>query len=272
MRLTPKDSLVGGRIRLNGTDLVGLDPVAMRRIRMRTIAMVFQDPMTSLNPVLTIGRQIAEPIMLHLKLSRSQARRRAIDFLSLVGIPAAARRMDDLPHQFSGGMRQRVMIAMALCCEPQVLIADEPTTALDVTIQAQILELIARLQRDLGMAVLLITHDLGVVAGIADRVNVMYAGRVIENGPTRNVFKAPRMPYTIGLLQSVPRLDEPRRRLTPIRGTPPDLIDLPPRCAFLPRCCYAEPICSDGTPPLRPVAPDQQAACRLDVQAPWMTR
>jgi oligopeptide transport system ATP-binding protein len=241
MRLVPQPAgrIVGGEIRFGGTDLLRLSEREMRRVRSKQIGMVFQDPMTSLNPVLTVGRQLIEALELHMGLRGRAARRRVVELLDLVGIPSPEKRLDDLPHQFSGGMRQRVMIAMALSCEPQLLIADEPTTALDVTIQAQILELIGKLQEELGMAVLLITHDLGVVAGMADRIIVMYAGRVVEAGPTEQIFADPRMPYTIGLLQSIPRLDEERgHRLNPIRGLPPDLIDLSAACPFAPRCDF----------------------------------
>jgi oligopeptide transport system ATP-binding protein len=229
--------------------------------------MIFQDPMTSLNPVLTIGRQITESLELHMKLTPREARNRAVELLQMVGIPGAERRLDDYPHQFSGGMRQRVMIAMALSCNPELLIADEPTTALDVTIQAQILELIQRLQHELGTAVIIITHDLGVVAGMADRVIVMYAGRVVEEGPTDEIFARPRMPYTIGLLRSIPRLDEAEGRiLTPIRGLPPDLINLPQICPFSPRCDYFIPgACDQQVPPLREVVPGHKAACLFDI-------
>jgi oligopeptide transport system ATP-binding protein len=208
-----------------------------------------------------------------MKMTGKEARNRAAELLAMVGIPSPEKRLDDYPHQFSGGMRQRVMIAMALSCNPQLLIADEPTTALDVTIQAQILELIGRLQEELGMAVIIITHDLGVVAGMADRVNVMYAGRVIEDGPTDQIFADPRMPYTIGLLQSIPRLDEARgHRLDPIRGLPPDLINLPQVCPFSPRCDFVQDVCYEQVPPLRPVANDQRAACLFDVHAPWLMK
>lgn len=274
MRLVPQPAgrIVGGAIRFNDVDLLRQDERAMRRIRSRQIGMVFQDPMTSLNPVLTVERQLTETLELHMGLRGRSARARAIELLDMVGIPAPEKRLDDLPHQFSGGMRQRVMIAMALSCNPQLLIADEPTTALDVTIQAQILELIGKLQADLGMAVLLITHDLGVVAGMADRVIVMYAGRVVEAGPTEAIFADPRMPYTIGLLQSVPRLDEDRgHRLKPIRGLPPDLIELSAdSCPFAPRCDFVQPACIEQRPPLRAVGPGQSAACIFDVDAPWL--
>ena len=272
MRLVPQPAgrIVGGEIRFNGVDLLRHDEREMRRVRSRQIGMVFQDPMTSLNPVLTVERQLTETLELHMGLRGRAARRRAVELLDLVGIPSPEKRLDDLPHQFSGGMRQRVMIAMALSCSPQLLIADEPTTALDVTIQAQILELIAKLQAELGMAVLLITHDLGVVAGMADRIIVMYAGRVVEAGPTEAIFAGPRMPYTIGLLQSVPRLDEERgHRLKPIRGAPPDLIELPAGCCpFAPRCDFVQPACKRQLPLLRSVAPGQRAACIFDVGAP----
>ncbi len=275
MRLIPNPpgKIVGGQILFDGDDLVKYSDDEMRNIRGKDIAMIFQDPMTSLNPVLTIGRQITETLELHMKMTGKEARNRAAELLAMVGIPSPEKRLDDYPHQFSGGMRQRVMIAMALSCNPQLLIADEPTTALDVTIQAQILELIGRLQEELGMAVIIITHDLGVVAGMADRVNVMYAGRVIEEGATEQIFADPRMPYTIGLLQSIPRLDENRgHRLEPIRGLPPDLINLPEVCPFSPRCDYVRDVCYEQTPPLRPVAHNQRAACLFDVHAPWLEK
>ncbi len=275
MRLipSPPGKIVGGQILFDGDDLVKYSEDEMRNIRGKDIAMIFQDPMTSLNPVLTIGRQITEALELHMKMTGREARNRAAELLAMVGIASPEKRLDDYPHQFSGGMRQRVMIAMALSCNPQLLIADEPTTALDVTIQAQILELIGRLQDELGMAVIIITHDLGVVAGMADRVNVMYAGRVIEEGPTDQIFADPRMPYTIGLLQSIPRLDEQRgHRLDPIRGLPPDLINLPQVCPFSPRCDFVQDVCYEQVPPLRPVANNQRAACLFDVHAPWLMR
>ena len=269
MRLipSPPGKIVGGELIFDGENLLDLSEEEMRHVRGNRIAMIFQDPMTSLNPVLTIGRQITESLELHMKMSGSEARKRALDLLGMVGIPSSANRLDDYPHQFSGGMRQRVMIAMALSCNPELLIADEPTTALDVTIQAQILELINRLKNELGTAVIIITHDLGVVAGMADRVNVMYAGRVVEEGATSEIFGNPRMPYTIGLLRSIPRLDEGEgRKLTPIRGLPPDLINLPQVCPFSPRCDYfVAGKCDQAVPPLRPVAPDHRAACLFDI-------
>jgi oligopeptide transport system ATP-binding protein len=269
MRLIPNPPgrIVGGQIIFDGENLLDYTEEEMRHIRGNRIAMIFQDPMTSLNPVLTIGRQITESLELHMKLTPREARNRAVELLQMVGIPGAARRLDDYPHQFSGGMRQRVMIAMALSCNPELLIADEPTTALDVTIQAQILELIQRLQHELGTAVIIITHDLGVVAGMADRVIVMYAGRVVEEGSTEEIFARPRMPYTIGLLRSIPRLDEEEgRTLTPIRGLPPDLINLPQICPFSPRCDYFIPgTCDQQVPPLREVVPGHKAACLFDI-------
>ncbi len=269
MRLIPNPpgKIVGGEIIFDGENLLDYSEEEMRHIRGNRIAMIFQDPMTSLNPVLTVGKQITESLELHMKMSGKEARGRATELLGMVGIPSPGRRLDDYPHQFSGGMRQRVMIAMALSCNPELLIADEPTTALDVTIQAQILELINRLKNELGTAVVIITHDLGVVAGMADRVQVMYAGRVVEEGPTGEIFANPRMPYTIGLLRSIPRLDEQEtRHLTPIRGLPPDLINLPQICPFSPRCDYfVAGKCDQQVPPLRTVAADHRAACLFDI-------
>jgi oligopeptide/dipeptide ABC transporter ATP-binding protein len=259
----PAGRIVGGRIMFKGRDLLTLDEEAMRRVRGREIAMIFQEPMTSLNPVLTIGRQLTEGLEIHLGLAAAAARRRAIELLAMVGIPDPARRLAQYPHQFSGGMRQRMMIAMALACEPALILADEPTTALDVTIQAQILELMRDLSRRLGVAMLIITHNLGVVARYADRVNVMYAGKIIERGTARELYGNPRHPYTLGLLRSVPRLDEPRRaRLDPIEGQPPDLTRLPPGCAFVPRCAFRVERCVREVPPLRPIgASGHVSAC-----------
>ncbi|RRR68439.1 MAG: ABC transporter ATP-binding protein [Candidatus Viridilinea halotolerans] len=268
MRLIPcpPGHVAGGEILFDGKDLLGLSEEQMRHIRGNRIAMIFQDPMTSLNPVLTVGRQITEALELHMQLSRKAALTRATELLDMVGIPSPGKRLDNYPHQFSGGMRQRVMIAMALSCDPELLIADEPTTALDVTIQAQILELINRLRDELQTAVMIITHDLGVVAGMTDRVTVMYAGRVVEEGSTKAIFANPRMPYTIGLLRSIPRLDEQeRRKLTPIRGLPPNLIDLPAMCPFSPRCDYVQEACLHQIPHLRAVGPDHHAACLFDI-------
>jgi oligopeptide/dipeptide ABC transporter ATP-binding protein len=256
MRLVsaPAGRIVGGRILFKGRDLLALSEEGMRRLRGREIAMIFQEPMTSLNPVLTVGRQLTEGLEIHLGMENKTARGRAAELLSMVGIPDPVRRLPQYPHQFSGGMRQRMMIAMALACNPSLILADEPTTALDVTIQAQILELLKNLSRRLGVAMLIITHNLGVVARYADRVNVMYAGRIVERGTARELYANPRHPYTRGLLRSVPRLDVPRRqRLDPIDGQPPDLTRLPPGCAFGPRCAFRVERCLTEVPPLRPV-------------------
>jgi oligopeptide/dipeptide ABC transporter ATP-binding protein len=264
MRLVaaPAGRIVGGQMRFKGRDLLALDEEAMRRIRGREMAMIFQEPMTSLNPVLTIGRQLTEPLQIHLGMRAEDARSRAAELLATVGIPDPERRLQQYPHHFSGGMRQRLMIAMALACNPALILADEPTTALDVTIQAQILELMKELCRRRGIAILLITHNLGVVARYADLVNVMYAGKMVEQGSAREIYANPRHPYTLGLLRSVPRLDESRRaKLAPIEGQPPDLTRLPPGCAFAPRCRYAIARCQHEPPPLLPVAGDHLSAC-----------
>jgi oligopeptide/dipeptide ABC transporter ATP-binding protein len=264
MRLVsaPAGRIVGGQILFQGRDLLALDEESMRRVRGREIAMVFQEPMTSLNPVLSIGRQLTEPLEIHLGLPPEQARQRAMERLATVGIPDPERRLTQFPHQFSGGMRQRIMIAMALACNPALVLADEPTTALDVTIQAQILELMRDLSRECGITLVLITHNLGVVARYADRVNVMYAGKIVEQGSAREVYADPRHPYTIGLLRSVPRLDVPRKaKLHPIDGQPPDLAHLPRGCAFAPRCPYAIARCQTEVPPLIRVGADHVSAC-----------
>jgi oligopeptide/dipeptide ABC transporter ATP-binding protein len=240
----------GSLIEFEGRNLLTLAPRDLRAVRGNRIAMIFQEPMTSLNPVLTIGDQVAEAAIVHQRVSGAVARRRAIELLRQVGIPEPEERVDHYPHQLSGGMRQRVMIAMALMCHPQILIADEPTTALDVTIQAQILELLERLQRELGMAVLLITHDLGVVAGTADRVVVMYAGQVVETAPTTALFARPGHPYTEGLMESIPRLDRPRARLHSIPGSVPAATAWPSGCRFHPRCPFAWEKCRTEEPPL----------------------
>ncbi len=263
---SPPGKVVGGEVFFEGRDLLKLSDEAIRSIRGNKISMIFQDPMTSLNPVLTVGRQISEALELHLGMDKKQARNRAIELLELVGIPLAAQRIDDYPHQFSGGMRQRAMIAMGLSCNPQLLIADEPTTALDVTIQAQIVDLVKRLRDELGMAVIWITHDLGVVAGLADRVTVMYAGYIVEEAPVKELYLDPRHPYTIGLLGSLPRLDEDRpEELDSIEGLPPDLINLPKGCPFYARCNYRIDICAQEMPPLKPVSINHKVACHVDV-------
>jgi len=254
----------GSYIEFEGRNLLTLAPKELRAIRGNRIAMIFQEPMTSLNPVLTIGDQVAEAAIVHQRLSRRAARARAIEMLQQVGIPDPGSRVDHYPHQLSGGMRQRVMIAMALICHPQILIADEPTTALDVTIQAQILELLTRLQQQLGMAVLLITHDLGVVAGTADRVVVMYAGQVVETAPTPELFARPRHPYTEGLMASIPRLDRPRERLHSIPGSVPAATAWPAGCRFHPRCPFAWEKCRTEEPPLLDTeVPGHSARCWL---------
>jgi oligopeptide transport system ATP-binding protein len=268
MRLiaTPPGRIVEGEVNFMGRDLLKLSDEEMRKVRGNDIAMIFQDPMTSLNPVISIGRQIDEALELHKGMDRKTARKRTVELLDLVGIPAAKSRVDDYPHQFSGGMRQRVMIAMALSCDPKLLIADEPTTALDVTIQAQILELIKTLREELNMAIIMITHDLGVVAGIADRVNVMYAGHVVETTSVDELYHNPRHPYTLGLLRSIPRLDSVRgEKLIPIEGLPPDLIEPPTGCPFRPRCSYTVERCSVDNPSLEPVIPGHRIACWVDV-------
>jgi oligopeptide transport system ATP-binding protein len=268
MRLipSPPGKIVDGKVILNGQNVLEMTEEQVRHIRGNKIAMIFQDPMTSLNPVLTINRQISEALQLHMGMTAAQARERTIELLRMVGIPNPEKRVDQYPHQFSGGMRQRVMIAMALSCNPDLLIADEPTTALDVTIQAQILDLMRNLQRERGTAVILITHDLGVVAGMTDRINVMYAGHIVETATTEDLFADPRHPYTLGLLKSIPRLDAERKtKLDPIRGLPPDLIDLPEMCPFQPRCDFAEAVCERQRPELREVAPGHRVACHFNV-------
>jgi len=260
----PGRIMPGSSIRLRGRDLVGLPPSEMRRIRGNDIAMIFQEPMTSLNPVYPVGDQIAEAVRVHRPVSKRDARARAVELLRLVGIPAPEQRAADYPHQLSGGMRQRVMIAMALACEPDLLIADEPTTALDVTIQAQILELLAGLRERLGMAILLITHDLGVVAEVCDRVVVMYAGRVMEQGSVRQIFENPRHPYTRVLLRAIPRLGERTDRLAVIPGNVPSPAEWPHGCRFHPRCPYGWELCVQAEPELFDAAPGHGSRCWLE--------
>jgi peptide/nickel transport system ATP-binding protein/oligopeptide transport system ATP-binding protein len=258
---SPPGKIVGGSIKFRGTNLLELDDAQMRKIRGNDISMIFQEPMTSLNPVYTCGDQIMEAVMLHQGVGKREARARAIEMLKLVGIPSPEQRVDEYPHQLSGGMRQRVMIAMALSCHPKVLIADEPTTALDVTIQAQILELLNRLQREMGMAIILITHDLGVVAETCDRVAVMYAGQVVEYADAEEIFAHPRMPYTAGLLGSIPKLGEEAERLRVIPGNVPNPAEFPAGCKFHPRCPVAIEICMKENPPLESVRPHHLARC-----------
>ena len=247
---SPPGKIMSGTALLNGNDIFKMSTDKIRRLRGNQISMIFQDPMTSLNPFLKISTQMVETIVLHQGMEKKQAKEKAVEMLKLVGIPNPGKRVDDYPHQFSGGMRQRVMIAMALSCNPEILIADEPTSALDVTIQAQILEIIKELSERLGTAVIMITHDLGVVAGTCDRINVMYAGRIVEKGTVDEIFDDPRHPYTKGLIHSVPRLDRPgKKRLYSIEGQPPNLINLPDVCPFHPRCEYVMDICKKKHPP-----------------------
>ncbi len=265
---SPPGRIAAGSAYFRGQDLLKMSGEEIRHVRGAQIGMVFQDPMTSLNPVLTIGRQLTEPLMLHLGLSKKQAEERAAELLSMVGIPNAKDRIKDYPHQFSGGMRQRVMIAMALSCNPQILIADEPTTALDVTIQAQILDLVKRLREELGMAIIWITHDLGIIAGLAQRVIVMYGGYIIEEASVKELYANPHHPYTLGLLGSLPRLDaKDRHRLYSIEGLPPVLYQKPDACPFAPRCKYAIEHCWKANPALDTVALDHRVACWVDTKS-----
>jgi len=258
----PPGKIVSGSIIFDGTDLLGLDNRAIRDLRGKDISMVFQEPMTSLNPVHSIGFQLTEAMRLHLGLSKADARARAVDLLRMVGISEPARRLGQYPHQLSGGMRQRVMIAMALSCKPKLILADEPTTALDVTIQAQVLELMQELCREMGVALVIITHNLSIVARYAQRVNVMYAGRIVESGSASALYGKPSHPYTIGLLKSVPRLDQPRGTpIVPIPGNPPDLDELGPGCAFAPRCRFAVEKCRKEQPPFTEVGAGHKSAC-----------
>jgi oligopeptide transport system ATP-binding protein len=271
MRLIPQPpgKITDGQVIFAGNDILQYSDEQMRSVRGAAIAMIFQDPMTSLNPVFTVGEQIAEALRLHMAMNHKQARKRTAELLDMVGIPDAASRLDSYPHEFSGGMRQRVMIAMGLSCVPQVLIADEPTTALDVTIQAQILDLVKRLKDRLGMAMIWITHDLGIVAGLVDKVIVMYAGFVVERADVGELYANPRHPYTLGLLRSLPRVDKDRNlneRLIPIPGSPPDLIGLPPGCPFVPRCPFSISRCHTDNPALESVGNKHDVACWVDVR------
>jgi oligopeptide transport system ATP-binding protein len=264
MRLIPDPpgKITDGEVHFKGRDLLDLSQEEMRRVRGSEIAMIFQEPMTSLNPVLTVGFQIMEALKLHQGMDSEHARDRTAELLELVGIPKAEERLDDYPHQFSGGMRQRAMIAMGLSCNPSLLIADEPTTALDVTIQAQIVELVQELREKLGMAVIWITHDLGVIARLAERVIVMYAGHIVEEASVKDVYGKPRHPYTLGLLGSLPRLDEaPGTQLYSIEGQPPDQTELPPGCPFIKRCTYSVERCKHEMPPLEEVEREHKVAC-----------
>lgn len=263
---SPPGKVVAGTAMYRGQDLLKLSNDEMRFIRGPQISVVFQDPMTSFNPVLTIGRQVAEPLEIHNGMTREQSTKRAVELLELVGIPRAKERLGDYPHQFSGGMRQRAMIAMALACTPSILIADEPTTALDVTVQAQIVDLVCRLRDEIGMAVIWITHDLGVVAGMAQRVIVMYGGYFVEEAPVTDLYSVPQHPYTMGLLGSMPRLDsKERNRLVSIEGLPPVLMEKPAYCPFADRCRFATERCRHENPSLETVQPNHKVACWVDV-------
>ncbi|WP_127499707.1 ABC transporter ATP-binding protein [Actinoplanes solisilvae] len=260
---TPPGHVTRGEVRYRGVDLLRLPEADRRKVRANRIAMVFQDALSALNPVYTVGFQLAEQFRMHRGMSRKDAKQRAVELLDQVRIPDARRRVDDYPHQFSGGMRQRVMIAMALALDPEVLIADEPTTALDVTVQAQIMNLLAELQQQRGMGLMLITHDMGVVATVADRIAVMYAGKVVEEAPVHDIYARPAHAYTQALLESIPRLDLKGRPLNVIRGLPPALTDIPSGCAFHPRCTYAREICRLEPPPAYRIAPQRIASCHF---------
>jgi oligopeptide/dipeptide ABC transporter ATP-binding protein len=261
MGLLAKSASREGRVTFDGRELTALDAAAINELRGARLAMIFQEPMTSLNPAFTVGDQIVEAILRHRRVGPSEARQRAIDMLKRVRIPAAERRFSEYPHKLSGGMRQRVMIAMALACDPELLIADEPTTALDVTIQAQVLDLMRRLRAETGAAIMLITHDLGVVAEMADRVIVMYAGQIVEEAPVGVLFGRPEHPYTVGLLGSIPRLDKKRGRLPAIEGTVPSPLAMPKGCRFSPRCPFADDRCRTEAPPLKAIAAEHLARC-----------
>ncbi|MFJ8788806.1 ABC transporter ATP-binding protein [Streptomyces sp. NPDC102462] len=260
---TPPGRITGGQILFRGRDLLKLKEDGRRRIRGAELAMIFQDALSALNPVLSVGDQLGEMFVVHRGMSKRDARARAVELMDRVRIPGAAQRVRDYPHQFSGGMRQRIMIAMALALEPALVIADEPTTALDVTVQAQVMDLLAELQREYTMGLVLITHDLGVVADVADRIAVMYAGRIVESAPVHDLYKAPAHPYTRGLLDSIPRLDRKGRELYAIKGLPPNLMHIPPGCAFHPRCPMARDVCRTDEPPLYTVDENRGSACHF---------
>ncbi|MFD8123535.1 ABC transporter ATP-binding protein [Streptomyces albidoflavus] len=260
---TPPGHITGGQIIFEERDLLTLKEDRRRKVRGAEMAMIFQDALSSLNPVLTVGEQLGEMFTVHRGMSRKDAKARAVELMDRVRIPAAPERVDQYPHQFSGGMRQRIMIAMAMALEPKLIIADEPTTALDVTVQAQVMELLAELQREYNMGLILITHDLGVVADVADKIAVMYAGRIVETAPVHDIYRAPAHPYTRGLLDSIPRLDQKGRELYAIKGLPPNLLAIPPGCAFHPRCPLAQPVCTTDEPPLYEVDPRRRSACHF---------
>ncbi|MFF5553642.1 ABC transporter ATP-binding protein [Streptomyces olivaceoviridis] len=260
---TPPGRITGGQILFQGKDLLKLKESERRRVRGARLAMIFQDALSSLNPVLTVGDQLGEMFVVHRGMSKKDARAKAVELMDRVRMPAARERVGQYPHQFSGGMRQRIMIAMALALEPALIIADEPTTALDVTVQAQVMDLLAELQREYRMGLILITHDLGVVADVADRIAVMYAGRIVEQAPVRDIYKTPAHPYTRGLLESIPRLDAKGRELYAIKGLPPNLMDIPPGCAFHPRCPMARDVCRTDEPPLYEVSEERGSACHF---------
>ncbi|MEU9361366.1 ABC transporter ATP-binding protein [Streptomyces sp. NPDC048301] len=259
----PPGKISGGEILFKDRDLLKLKSEERRRIRGQEMAMIFQDALSSLNPVLSVGQQLGEMFVVHRGMSRGDAKAKAVELMDRVRIPAARQRVGDFPHQFSGGMRQRIMIAMALALEPDLIIADEPTTALDVTVQAQVMDLLAELQRELNMGLILITHDLGVVADVADKIAVMYAGRIVETSPVHQIYKAPAHPYTKGLLRSIPRLDQKGQELYAIKGLPPNLLHIPPGCAFNPRCPMAQDVCRTDVPPLYEVDEERRSACHF---------
>ncbi|PZX38750.1 oligopeptide transport system ATP-binding protein [Streptomyces sp. DvalAA-21] len=259
----PPGKISGGEIVFKDRDLLKLRTEERRRIRGQEMAMIFQDALSSLNPVLSVGEQLGEMFVVHRGMSRSDAKVKAIELMDRVRIPAARERVGNFPHQFSGGMRQRIMIAMALALEPDLIIADEPTTALDVTVQAQVMDLLAELQREFNMGLILITHDLGVVADVADKIAVMYAGRIVETSPVHDIYRAPAHPYTKGLLRSIPRLDQKGQELYAIKGLPPNLLHIPPGCAFHPRCPMAQPVCRTDVPPLYTVDENRRSACHF---------